>query len=47
MSFVTIDELSVSHKNYFKDWSLMNSQPTFLFLTCLNQINYGHITKNM
>ena len=25
--------LSVGHKNYFKDWSLMNSQPTFLFLT--------------
>ena len=24
--------LSEGHKNYFKDWCLMNSQPTFLFL---------------
>ena len=28
--------LSVCHKNYFKDWCLMNSQPTFLFLTYIN-----------
>ena len=28
--------LSVCHKNYFKDWCLMNSQPTFLFLTYVN-----------
>ena len=25
--------LSEGHKNNFKDWCLMNSQPTFLFLT--------------
>ena len=25
--------LSKGDKNYFKDWCLMNSQPTFLFLT--------------
>ena len=25
--------LSDSHKNYFKDWCLMNSQPTFLFFS--------------
>ena len=25
--------LSVGRKNYFKDWCLINSQPTFLFLT--------------
>ena len=30
--------LSESHKNYFKDWCLMNSKPTFLFLTDLNLI---------
>ena len=28
--------LSEGHKNYFKDWCLMNWQPTFLFLTNLN-----------
>ena len=28
--------LSVCHKNYFKNWCLMNSQPIFLFLTYLN-----------
>ena len=28
--------LSEGHKNYFKDWCLMNSQRTFLFLTDLN-----------
>ena len=27
---------SVCLKNYFKDWYLMNSQSTFLFLTYLN-----------
>ena len=37
--------LSEGHKNYFKDWCLMNSQPTFLFLTYLNLMNYGHIVK--
>ena len=25
----------------------MNSEPTFLFLTYLNLMNYGHIIKNM
>ena len=30
--------LSDGHKNFFKDWCLMNSQPTFLFLTYLNLI---------
>ena len=28
--------LSEGHKNYFKDWCLMNLQPTFLFLTYVN-----------
>ena len=32
MSFVTRHEFSVRiKKDYFKDWCLMNSQPTFLF----------------
>ena len=39
--------LSDGYKNYFKDWCLMNSQPTFLFLTYLNLVNYGHIIKSM
>ena len=39
--------LSEGHKNYFKDWCLVNSQPTFLFLTYLNLKNYGHIIKSM
>ena len=39
--------LSVGRKNYFKDWCLMNPQPTFLFLTYLNLMNYGHIIKSM
>ena len=40
MSFVMTDEFSArGHKNYFKDWYLMNSQPTFLFLTYLNLMN--------
>ena len=48
MSFVTTDEFSVRvTKNYFKDWYLMNSQPTFMFLTYLNSMNYGHIIKSM
>ena len=29
--------LSEGHKNYFKDWCLMNSQPAFLFLTILSK----------
>ena len=29
--------LSEAHKNYFKDWYLLNSQPTFPFLTNLIQ----------
>ena len=37
--------LSEGHKNCFKDWCLMNSQPTFLFLTYLNLMNYGHVIK--
>ena len=28
-------------------WCLMNSQPTFLFLTYLNLMNHGHIIKSM
>ena len=28
--------LTEGYKNYFKDWCVMNSQPTFLFWTCLN-----------
>ena len=39
--------LSEGHKNYFKDWCLMNSQSTFLFLTYFNAMNYGHIIKRM
>ena len=39
--------LSEGHKNYFKDWFLMNSQPTFLFLTILNLMNYGHVIKSV
>ena len=39
--------LSEDHKNYFKDWCFMNSQPTFLFLTYFNSRNYGHIMKSM
>ena len=39
--------LSEGHKDYFKDWCLMNSQPTYLFLTNLNLMNYGHIIKSM
>ena len=39
--------LSEGHKNYFKDWCLMNSQPTFLFSTNLNLVNYGYIIKSM
>ena len=30
--------LSGGHKNYFKDWCLVNSQPTFMFLT-YSQLN--------
>ena len=37
--------LSKGHKNSFKDWCLMDSQSTFLFLTYLNIMNYGHIIK--
>ena len=40
-------DLREGHKNYFKDWFLMNSQPTFLFITCYNSMNYGHIIKRM
>ena len=48
MSFVTIGEFSVRvTENHFKDWCLMNSQPTFLFLTYLNSMKYGHIIKSM
>ena len=39
--------LSEGHKNYFNDWFFMNSQHTFLFLTNLNSMNYGHIIKSM
>ena len=39
--------LSESHKKYFKDWCLMNSQPNFPSLTYLKLINYGHIIKSM
>ena len=37
--------LSVAHKNYFKDWCLMTSQLTFLFLTYLNLMNYSLLSK--
>ena len=38
--------LSEGHKNYFKDWCLINSQPIFLFFSPnLNLINYGYIIK--
>ena len=39
--------ISEGHKNYLKDCCLMNSQPTFLFLTYFNSINYGQIIKRM
>ena len=39
--------LSEGHKNYFKVWCLMNSQPTFLFLMYLNLMNYDHVIKSM
>ena len=39
--------LSEGKKKYFKDWYLMNSQHTFLFLTHFNPTNYGHIIKRM
>ena len=39
--------LSEGHKNYFKDWCLMNSQLIFQFLANLNLMNYGHIIKSM
>ena len=37
--------LSDGKKNYFKDWCLINLQPTFLFLTYLNSTNYGYVIK--
>ena len=37
--------LSAGHKNDFKDLCLMNSQPTFLFLTYLNIVNCSRIIK--
>ena len=39
--------LSEDHKNCLEDWCLMNSQPTFLFLTYFNSMNYGCIIKRM
>ena len=39
--------LSEGHKNYFKDLCLINSQPTFLFLTHLNLMYYDYIIKSM
>ena len=49
LDFICYDRLVLSggHKNYFKDWCLMNSQPTFLFLTYLKSLNYGHMIKIM
>ena len=38
-----MSSVSEGHRNYFKDCCLMNSQPTFLFLTNLNLMNYDHI----
>ena len=38
---------SECHKNYFNDWCLTDSQPTSLFLTYLNLMNYGHIIKSI
>ena len=35
------------HAQAVSSWCLMNSQPTFLFLTNLNLMNYGHIIKSM
>ena len=37
--------LSEVHKSYFKDRCLMNSQPTFLFLTSLNLIIMAILSK--
>ena len=36
--------LSEGRKNYFKDWCLVNSKSTFLFVTKLNLMKYGHST---
>ena len=33
------------HKSYFKDWCLMNSQPTLLFLTSLNLMIMAILSK--
>ena len=35
-SDLTCPATSEAHKNYFKDWCLMNSHSTFLFLTYFN-----------
>ena len=43
MSFVMTDEFSVS----VKDHCFMKSQPTFLFLTYLNLMNFGHVQKHV
>ena len=44
VAVISVDE---GHKNYTKYWCLINSQPTFLFLTYLNLMNYGHIIQSM
>ena len=49
MSFVMTDEFSVRvTKNTFRiGVSRTRAQSTFLFLTYLNLMNYGHIIKSM
>ena len=40
-------KIALFHSNSRIGWCLMNSQPTCLFLTNLNLMNYGHIIKSM
>ena len=39
-------DISEGHKNYFKDWCLMNSQPTFLILTYFLTQGNSYIIKS-
>ena len=47
MSFFTTDEFSVRVAKITSRIALMNSQSTFLFLTYLNLMDYGHIIKSI
>ena len=47
VSFFTTDEFSVRATKITSRIALMNSQSTFLFLTYLNLMDYGHIIKSI